>query len=1051
MTMQIKPLFRRIALISFCIFLSAVSILAQERTITGKVTSEEGPLAGVAVMVQGTTIGTFTDANGNYSIRVPGPSAVLTFSIIGFVPQSITVGDRSVIDVVMVEEVKALQEIVVTGYTSQRKRDITGAVGVVETSKLTAIPVGNVANQLQGQTSGVTVIGDGQPGSTAKVRIRGFSSFENNDPLYIVDGVPTQDISSLNPNDIESMVVLKDAGAASIYGSRASNGVIVVTTKKGTSGVKITYDMYAGVQLPGGGPTKDLCTSQEYADLQWLVYKNDGTVETHPIYGPSTNPKPTLPSWAANTDWYAELTRNAPITNHDVTLSGGNESAKFFAGFGAFIQDGIVIYNYLQKYTGRFNSEFSFLNNRIKVGEHLTMAYRKSLGVGNLGEGSPFQMGPYRTQPIIPVKMTTTVVGLSHTFVPGDWGGTGLAPRLGNSSNVIADLTRSKDNDYYNVRGVGDAYIDITLLKGLNFKSTLGGTWYTDFGKYYSYATYERSENVGTASLSENSMYSFDWVWTNSLLFNQTFGQHKINGIAGYEAVKYGIGRGMSASRAGYFSDDVDFRTLTNGATITGADSWIGTPTTLVSMFLKADYSLMDRYLVSATIRRDGSSRFGKENRFGIFPSFSAAWRISQESFFQGIGWISDLKIRGSYGTMGNQLAVSPQNQFYLYGGDVSSSFYDINGTGNSSMQGFRPTRIGNPDAKWETNISTNIGFEGSFFKDKLLVVFDWYTKKTKDLLFSPELPATSGAADAPYINIASMMNKGVDMEVTFKNSWGDFGLSATGTFTTYHNEITKITETVEFFDSYGATTRIGAGNRNMVGHPISSFYGYKVIGLFQNDADVANSPYQDGAEPGFFKYANLDTATTIVDGVRRQFIGPDDRTFIGNPNPDFTYGLNLTLTYKNFDLSTFLYGSQGNDIFNWNRWWIDFWPSFQGQKSKRLLYESWTPERPNATVPKASNKSNFSTNTVVNSYYIEDGSFLRMKTIQLGYTFPKNLLNKAHINSLRIYVQGVNLFTITKYTGMDPELGGDDRAFGADTGNYPNVKQVIFGLNLVL
>lgn len=1050
--MQITVYFRRIALLVLSGVLSLGIIYGQERTITGKVTSqEEGPLAGVTVALQGTTVGTMTDANGNYSIRVPGPSAVLVFSSVGYVTQAIAVGTQTVIDVVMVEEVKALQEVVVTGYSSQRKREITGAVGVVETSKLTAIPVGNVANQLQGQTSGVTVIGNGQPGSTSKVRIRGFSSFEANEPLYIIDGVPTSDISSLNPNDIESMVVLKDAGAASVYGSRASNGVIVVTTKKGTQGVKVTYDMFTGVQLPGGGPTKDLLSAQEYADLQWLVYKNDQTIETHPIYGASTNPKPTMPAWAGNTDWYDEITRNAPITSHDLTLSGGNDYARFFAGFGAFLQDGIVIYNFADKYTARFNSEFSFLNNRMKVGEHLTAAYRTSNGVGNLGEGSPFQMGPYRTQPIIPAIITKPVAGPSHNFVVGEYGGTGIAPRLGNSSNVVADQTRSKDNQYYSIRAVGDAYLDVMILKGLNFKSTIGGTWFNDAYAGYSFATYERSENVGTPSLYESSSYSLDWVWTNSIIFNQTFGQHKINGVAGYEAVKYGIGHGMSASRAGYFSDAVDFRTLTNGATITGADSWIGTPTTLVSMFLKADYSLMDKYLISATLRRDGSSRFGKNTRFGVFPSFAGAWRISKESFFQGFDWVSDLKIRGSYGTMGNQLALSPQNQFYLFGGDVSSSNYDISGTGTSSMQGFRPTRIGNPDAKWETNISTNIGFEASLLKDKFVIVFDWYTKKTKDLLFSPELPGTSGAANAPYINIASMLNKGIDVEVTYKNSWGDFGISATGVLTTYKNEITKLTENVEFFDSWGATSRIGTGNRNMVGHPISSFYGYKVIGLFNDTTEVKNSPYQDGAEPGFFKYANFDTATIVVDGKRRQYIGPDDRTFIGNPNPDFTYGLNLTLTYKNWDISTFLYGSQGNDIFNWNRWWVDFWPSFQGQKSKNLLYKSWTETNKNTTIPKASNTSNFSTNTVVNSYYIEDGSFLRMKNLQIGYTVPKSLLTKAHIKSLRIYVQGVNLFTLTKYSGMDPELGGGDTAFGADTGNYPNVKQLLFGLNLVL
>ncbi|MFN8241287.1 MAG: SusC/RagA family TonB-linked outer membrane protein [Bacteroidales bacterium] len=552
-------------------------IFAQEKTVTGKVSAAgEGPLPGINVTVQGTTIGVITDVDGSYSLKVPGPNAVLVFSSIGYLTKAVTVGAQTVIDVVMETDVKALQEVVVTGYSSQRKRDITGAVAVVEADKLTAIPAGNVANQLQGRTSGVTVIGDGQPGSTAKVRIRGFGSFDNNDPLYVVDGVPTQDISSLNPNDIETMVVLKDAGAASVYGSRASNGVIVVTTKRGQKGVKVTYDMFTGKSVPGAGP-KGLLTAKEYADLQWLVYKNDGTTEVHPIYGSSTNAKPTLPAWAANTDWYDAITDPASMQNHDVTMSGGNESTKFFAGFGYFKQDGVVIYNFSDKYTGRFNSEYSILKDRVKVGENLTMAYRKSNGVTNLGEGSPFQMGSYRTQPIIPVRITTPITGAAHNFVPGEWGGTGIISRLGNSTNVVADQTRSKDNDYHNIRVVGNAYVDVKLMEGLTFNSKIGGTFFNENYMGYAMATYERSENVGTASLSESTAYWFDWIWTNTLNFNRQFGSHKINALAGYEAVESGIGRGLSASRAGYFSDAVDFRTLDNGATITGAGSYVGT------------------------------------------------------------------------------------------------------------------------------------------------------------------------------------------------------------------------------------------------------------------------------------------------------------------------------------------------------------------------------------------------------------------------------------------------------------------------------------------
>lgn len=498
----------------------------------------------------------------------------------------------------------------------------------------------------------------------------------------------------------------------------------------------------------------------------------------------------------------------------------------------------------------------------------------------------------------------------------------------------------------------------------------------------------------------------------------------------------------MGASGAGYFSDAVSYRTLTNGANITGAYSNFYTPVTLVSMFAKADYGFKNKYLLSATIRRDGSSKFGETNRFGIFPSFSGAWRISDEAFFSGLDWISDLKVRGSWGTMGNQLALSSRNQFYLYGGSADQTFYDLNGTGTSSLQGFRPTRIGNPDAKWETNVTSDIGFDAALLQNKITIVFDWYSKNTKDLLFPLELPGTAGGADVPYINIASMKNTGIDLELGYKNNFGDLGFNGNLTFSAVENEITKIAENVTFFDQGGGTTRIGAAHRNMVGHPMSSFFGYQVLGLFQSDAEIDSSPTQDGAEAGFFKYQDTDG-----DGV----ISPTDRVFLGDPIPTFTMGINLSLTYKNFDVTTYLYTSQGNDIFNWNRWWIDFWPSFQGQKSKALLNDSWTPDRTNATVPKASNTSNFSTNTQIVSYYMEDGSYLRMKNLQLGYTIPENVMSKINVKSLRVYVQAVNLFTLTKYSGLDPELGGDDRAFGADTGNYPNVKQLIFGLNFVL
>jgi TonB-linked SusC/RagA family outer membrane protein len=1050
LTMQISTNLRRIALFFLSMVLSSSLIFAQEKTITGKVTAEgEGPLPGVNVTVQGTTTGAITDLNGGYSIKVPGTASVLVFSSIGYTTKQVVVGTQNVVDMVLQSDVTALSEVVVTGYTSQRRKDLTGSVGTVEAAKLTAVPVTNVSNALQGRSSGVTVIGNGQPGSEASVRIRGFSSFENNDPLYVVDGVPTQNISSMNPNDVESISVLKDAGAASIYGSRASNGVVIVTTKKGGKGMKVTYSMYAGFSDPGKGPT-NLLNTQEYANLQWLVYKNDatpaytseGVAVNHPIYGFIGNATPTLPGWAANTNWYKAMTKTAMKQNHDVSLSGGNENAKFFAAIGVNKDNGIVMTSFENKYSARFNSEFTFLNNHVKFGENFSFSYRQNHQVTNLGEGSPIQMGSYRSQPIIPVVITEPITGISHSYVPGEWGGTGIANSLGQASNEVATLTRDKDDKYFNINLIGSAFVDVKIFQGLNFKSTLGGTWFNDYGANYSFATYESSENSLTPSYNENSSYNMQWTWTNTLTFDKTFGQHKILLVAGYESNEYNLGRGLSATAAGYFTDDPNYRTLTNGAKITGASSYFNTPTTLLSQFARADYSFMDRYLLSATVRRDGSSKFGATNRYGVFPSFSAGWRISDEPFFKGISFINDLKIRGSWGTMGNQLAVDPANQFYAYGGDPGSSYYDINGAYTGSVQGFRPTRIGNPDAKWETNITTDFGFETTVLNNKVGFKLDWYQKKTKDLLYNPELPGTSGAATAPYINIAAMTNVGLDVELSFKDKWGDFGFDGSAVLTTVKNTIDKIAEGVNFFD-YSGGSRIGSFNRNMVGHSMSEFYGYKVIGLFQSATEVAASPTQDGAEAGFFKFQDTNGDGTITSA---------DRVFLGSPLPKFTYGLNLAFNYKSFDLTAFLQGSEGNKIFNWNTWWVDFWPSFQGQKSTELLYNSWTPERTNTNVPKASNKSNFSTNTQSTSYYIEDGSYLRLKQLQLGYTLPESVLSKISVKSLRVYVQVVNAFTITKYTGLDPEIdtqSGNDRIRGVDYGNYPLVRSYLVGLNL--
>jgi len=677
--------------------------------------------------------------------------------------------------------------------------------------------------------------------------------------------------------------------------------------------------------------------------------------------------------------------------------------------------------------------------------------HRSDNGTGRNGEeGTAVMTGVYRAQPIIPVIWHGDgYQGNTHFFEEGDWGGTGIASRLGNSGNWVANAERNKNDMWQDLRVFGNVFADVKIIEGLNVRTSFGGSINNWYQTNWTSDTYEAAENTATNSYNEQGGTGGEWTWTTTVTFARQMGDHNLLAVAGYEAGKYGMGRSVGATKADYFSDALTYRTVSNGANLITGYSSYNTPRTLVSQFLRADYNWRDKYYLSGTVRRDGSSVFGPDTRYGVFPSGSGGWRISNESFMAGVGFISDLKIRGGYGTMGNQLPVSTDNQFYLYSSAANQSYYDLNGTTNSSVMGFRPSRIGNADAKWETNVTANIGFDAVLFDRKVELNFDWYTKNSKDLLYAPELPGTAGATSAPSVNVGEMHNTGIDVQLIYRQIWGDFSLEANATFTTYKNEIVAIAEGYDYFDAGGS--RIGAVNRNTVGNPMGMFWGYNVLALWQQDELTWNATdgvyepnegfaIQDGQAPGNFRYEDVDGDGEIT---------PEDRMFIGNPNPDFTYGLNLVLGYKGFDLTAFFYGSQGNEIFNYNKWWFDFWPSFQGQKSTDLLYNSWTPTNTGATVPEATNDSNFSTNQVSNSYYIEDASFFRLKNLQLGYTFDQSILGNVFA-SARIYVQATNLFTITKYTGLDPELASfDDTFMGVDEGNLPAIKQLLVGVSL--
>ncbi len=1050
--------------------LSAILLLfvfcaSAQKQVSGTVKENNNPVVGATVEVKGTNVATITGPLGAFTITLPAGRNQLVISYVGLETKTVDVGDQATVDVSMVAVNTTLNEVVVTGYTAQAKKDITGSVSVVKVSDLKSIPAANASSQLQGRVAGVTVTQDNRPGTESSVKIRGFSSFGDNAPLYIIDGIPTGGIAGLNPNDIESMQVLKDAAAASIYGARASNGVIIVTTKKGRAGgVKVSYNMYYGQSSPGEG--WDLLNSQEMADLTWLAYRNSGQAVPTAQYGTGTTPR--LPDYIlpagkmegdpavdpnlynlnlddingsylihkankTGTDWYDEITDNAPVMNHNITLSGGADRSRYLMSFDFFDQKSILIYSYYRRYTLRVNTEFNVKKN-VRIGQNLQVRTNNDNTVannGNNGEGT--ELGhAYRNQPIIPVY-----------DIKGNFAGS-RGPGLGNANNPVANSFRRKESLGQNFNVFGNIYAEVDFLKHFTARTSFGGQ--LNYSNYYffSYKTYENSENNTGNSYTEGFDRFREWTWTNQVTYKNTFAQvHDVNVLIGTEAVE-GWGRGIQGVRVGYFVENRDFWALNSGgAAGQQANGAPYNPAALHSYFGKVDYTYKNKYLLSATVRRDGSSRFGPENRWGTFPAFSAGWRVTEESFMDNVRWLNDLKIRGSYGRMGNQ-RINPANAFDLYVGGPGSSSYDINGTSNSTAQGFQQSFVGNPGGKWETNITQNYGFDAVLFNGKTEVTFDYYRKKTEDLLFRlPALAAAgAGAASNPaFFNVASMSNKGIDLSITQR---GNFG-GATGvkfdaqfTFTTYNNEITSLAEGLDFYDTRGS--RIGNWVRNEIGHELSSFFGYKVTGIFRDAAEVAAAPTQDQKAPGRFRYQDTDGDGAITD---------KDRVHLGSPNPDFTYGLNLNASYKAFDMSMFFYGSKGNEIMNYVKWWIDFFPSFQGNKSKDLLYNSWTSTKTDAKVPIAENSSNFSNNNAVNSYYLENGSYFRMKNLTIGYTLPASVLSKVKIDRARIYVQGTNLFTITDYTGLDPELFGADDSFGVDEGMVRSTRQFLFGINI--
>lgn len=1083
-------------ILSVCLTLLVLSVSSAyaQKTVSGTVLDEFGlGLPGVSILVKGTTTGTATDIDGKYSLSVPNDQATLVFSFIGYTTIEQLVGARSVINVNLKPDERTLTELVVTGYSIDSRRETTGAIATVNPKDLTVIPTGNIEQTLQGRVSGVTVITNGQPGTSSIIRVRGFGAFGGNEPLYIVDGVPVGSTDFLNPDDIESTTVLKDAAAASIYGARAANGVIVYTTKRGARDKKLRVDyngMY-GVTDPGTG--LDMSNPQEYADLTWLAEKNTAALQNrapaygHPQFGTGSSPvmpyylslitrNPTTGAFGVSsgqpgpltqaqidqqrewynvdpsrgtvrqltramtgegTDWYAALTRLAPLHRHSIGFNGGSETSRFYIGLGMQEQAGIMIGNEFKRYSLRANSEFD-VTKRIRIGQNFQATYRQVLGQqgGTGGRGVSDDendiLQAFRMPSIIPVY--------------DEFGGyAGTASRgFNNPRNPVASRDGQLNNRSFTASAFGNVYGEWDIIDDLTFRTSIGGQYNNGYFWNFSRLQYENSENNSAFGYGEGAGWNFAWTFTNTLSYKKKIGKHDFNFLGGQEALNSGVGRNIDAVGQNPFSTDPDFITISNlpvGTRQVNSSQFKGV--NFNSYFGQLKYTFNDKYIVSAVVRRDGSSRFGINRRYGVFPAFSAAWRISSESFLQGQTWIDDLKIRGGYGEMGNSNSLDPLNQYSLFAGNVGASSYDITGSNSGAVIGFRRSRIGNPNAQWETAVTQNVGFDGTFFNGKLDVIFDWWRKDTKDLLFTVPIPLTAGSnAAAPGVNIGEMLNRGLDLLVTTRGKLtGDFTYELTMTGSTLKNEIVSLAPGLSFITSVNPSYRGIQPIRNAVGQPLSSFFGFRTLGLFRNAEDVRAHAVQDGAAPGRFKFEDVNKDGRIT---------PDDRVFLGNPVPDFTGGLNFTVGYKGFDLSAYLYTSIGNEIWNQSRWFTDFFQTFEGAAVSRRLFDAWTPQNLDAKIPVVERVSNFSTSNVANSFYIEDGSYLRLQNLTLGYSAPSSVLQKLKMERARVFASVNNLFTLTKYEGLDPAVGGDaDLTFGIDVGNYPVTRGWTFGVNL--
>lgn len=1085
-----------------CCMISSLVVTAQTKH-SGKVIGgdDKQPVIGASVVIKGTNTGAVTDVNGDFTLSLKSGD-VLVVSYIGYQTQEVPVTGSGFVTVTLQPTSTSLNEVVVTGYQTQVKKDITGAVATVDMSAAKKIPAGTSEQLLQGQASGVNVINQGLPGASSTVFIRGISNFGNSQPLYVIDGVQTNSMSFVNPNDIESISVLKDAGSAAIYGVAGGNGVIIITTKKGKAGKStISYDGYYGDQAPLSGNVWHLMNPTQQSQLafmagdagqQSLYPGGAGVLPTYGYHGSSapsgagaafgaagvTN-DPSITKYynfdAANpgndflvqkfnqqgTDWFHEIFKHAPEQSHTITASGGNDHDTHLYSLQYLNQQGTLLESFEKRYQVRLNNTFSLFNNHFRFGENGWVYYRQNRDgyTGNQQNEGGSISETYREMPIIPVY-----------DIAGNYGGGYDGPSgepLSNASNPVAMQQRTMNDLYQQTNVQGSLYAEADLMKHFTLRTEFGGDLSNDFNHYAGYNTYENYEShTNPNSYAETASYSYAYNWTNTLSYKQIFGKHSISAFAGYEIRQNG-GQQVGGYATNFVTLDPNFVTIAATTAPTsialGGYTYLFQPTGTESYFGRADYSYADKYLLSATIRRDGYSSFYPGHQWGTFPAVTLGWRVSQEDFLKNVSWLQELKLRGSYGEGGNNANILGTNAYDTYNYGFGSTSYGINGGLNSVSTGYALQSIGNPYTSWENDKILNIGADISAF-NRLDMSVEYYRKESSGLLFPISLPAVAGGASAPTINVGNVQNTGVDISATYHDVIGqNFKFSIGANITTLNNKITKLNVGQQYFDIFGGS-RIGSFVREAVGMPIGEFYGYQVQGIYQSDSQAgydrannsnsATSAYS-GAQAGSYIYKDMNGDGKINDA---------DKTFLGNPNPNFVYGVNLNASYKRFDFSMVLYGSQGNKDFNYVKYWTDMYHSFPGGKDINLLTNSAIVKNgvvtnPSATQTAITDGSTMGT-TIPSSFYVENGSFLKCRVASIGYTLDPGLLQKIGVSRVHVYVEATNLFTITKYSGLDPELvpsvsnlGSGSNASastGVDWGAYPtNQRTILLGMNL--